>query len=228
MRILILRHGAPDYKRDCLTEDGIAQARQLAERLQTEPIRDFYVSPMGRARETCAETLQKFPGRTATACDWLHEFDLMWHNPATGKQESVWDIAPDDWTTYPALFERDGWYTHPAMQAAGMGERMQGVAAGVDALLERYGLEREGLHYRVVRPCSDTIALFCHFGAMCAVAAHLLHLSPMHLWQGSNADFTALTELCTDDRYGSIANFRICKWNDTHHLPQPSRDRLGQ
>ena len=228
MRILILRHGEPDYERDCLTGQGIAQAKRLAERLSAEPIRECFTSPMGRARETCAATLERFPGMTAQVCDWLHEFDLTWENPDSGRQESVWDTAPDSWTRIPELYEQDGWYRLPAMQEAGMEQRIMGVGAGMDAILARYGLVREGRHYRVETPCSDTIALFCHFGAMCAVTAHLLHISPMILWQGSNADFTAVTELVTDDRYGEAANFRINAWNDTHHLKTKEHNRLGK
>lgn len=226
MRILILRHGEPDYVKDCLTEKGIEQAGLLAERLAGEDIKEFYVSPMGRARETCDITLRKFPGKQAVVCDWLHEFDLMWENPESGRKETVWDVPPDYWTEIPGLYEKDGWYEHPAMKAAGMGERIKAVDAGVDEVLAKYGLIRKGRHYEVERKCDDTIAMFCHFGAMCAVSAHLLNISPMIVWQGFNADMTAVTELCTDDRYGGKANFRICAFNDTHHLKVHERGQL--
>ena len=38
MRLLIIRHGDPDYERDCLTERGRVQARAAAERLREEGI----------------------------------------------------------------------------------------------------------------------------------------------------------------------------------------------
>ena len=227
MRILILRHGEPDYALDCLTERGWKQAEALAERLSHERIHSFYVSPMGRAEQTWLATSRKFPDMTAAVCDWLHEFDLLWENPRSGKREAVWDIAPDDWTAFPELYDRDNWYRHPAMEKAGMGERIRGVDAGVDALLKDFGLVREANHYRAVHPSDETIALFCHYGAMCAVTAHLLNISPMVLWQGANADFTAVTELCTDDRYEDVTNFRINLWNDTRHLHTHGHDRLG-
>jgi len=227
MRILIIRHGEPDYAKDCLTDKGIEQAAILAERLADEDITAFYTSPMGRARETCAATLKKFADKQAEVCDWLHEFDLMWENPDSHKKEMTWDVPPDYWTEMPEMFDKEGWYKHPAMSAAGMGGRIQSVDEGVDKLLEKYGLVREGRHYRVVKKCGDTIALFCHFGAMCAVTAHLLNISPMIMWQGFNADFTAVTELCTDDRYGRSANFRVCLWNDNHHLADFERGQLS-
>ena len=50
MRILIVRHGEPDYAHDTLTEKGWREAELLSERLCKEKIDDFYVSPLGRAK----------------------------------------------------------------------------------------------------------------------------------------------------------------------------------
>ena len=36
MRIVFVRHGEPDYEHDCLTETGVRQAEQAAERLKEE------------------------------------------------------------------------------------------------------------------------------------------------------------------------------------------------
>ena len=59
MRILIIRHAEPDYTTDTLTEKGKREALLLSERLSRLPIRAFYVSTMGRARETAAPTIRK-------------------------------------------------------------------------------------------------------------------------------------------------------------------------
>ena len=59
MRILFVRHGEPDYARDCLTEEGARQAAAAAERLAGEGIRRIYASPCGRARETAAYTARR-------------------------------------------------------------------------------------------------------------------------------------------------------------------------
>ena len=53
MRILIIRHGDPDYERDTLTEKGKREALLLAERLKKEKIDYLYSSPYGRAKDTC-------------------------------------------------------------------------------------------------------------------------------------------------------------------------------
>ena len=52
MKILLIRHGDPDYAIDSLTEKGWREAKLLSNRLEKLEIRDFYVSPLGRARKS--------------------------------------------------------------------------------------------------------------------------------------------------------------------------------
>ena len=73
MRLMIIRHGDPDYERDSLTEKGWREAAFLADRIARLDVKEFYVSPLGRARDTASLTLEKM-GRTATVCPWLREF----------------------------------------------------------------------------------------------------------------------------------------------------------
>ena len=74
MRILIIRHGDPDYVHDSLTEKGWREAELLKNRLIREPMSAIYCSPLGRAQATAQPTLTAL-GRTAETCDWLQEFD---------------------------------------------------------------------------------------------------------------------------------------------------------
>ena len=59
MRILIVRHGNPNYELDTLTETGWKEARLAAEHLAKFDIAAFYVSPLGRAQDTAKCTLEK-------------------------------------------------------------------------------------------------------------------------------------------------------------------------
>ena len=56
MKLLIVRHGDPDYTIDSLTEKGWREVEFLSERLTKLEIRDFYVSPLGRAKDTASPT----------------------------------------------------------------------------------------------------------------------------------------------------------------------------
>ena len=59
MKILIIRHGEPDYSIDSLTHKGWHEAELLSERLCRMRLDGLYVSPMGRARDTARPTLEK-------------------------------------------------------------------------------------------------------------------------------------------------------------------------
>lgn len=59
MKLLIVRHGDPDYSIDSLTEKGWKEAEYLSERLAKLDVKAFYCSPLGRAKDTASFTLQK-------------------------------------------------------------------------------------------------------------------------------------------------------------------------
>ena len=65
MKLLFIRHGDPDYEKDSLTEKGWHEAELLGQRMANTPVTAFYVSPLGRAKDTASKTLQKV-GRDAT------------------------------------------------------------------------------------------------------------------------------------------------------------------
>ena len=74
MKILIIRHGDPDYANGTVTEKGAVEAEALSNRLKKLDIKQFYCSPLGRAQDTAKPTLEKM-GRTAITFDWLREFN---------------------------------------------------------------------------------------------------------------------------------------------------------
>ena len=57
MRLLIIRHGDPDYAKDSLTEKGKLQAQALAKRLAVHGLDRIYASPISgpRVREALAD-----------------------------------------------------------------------------------------------------------------------------------------------------------------------------
>ena len=59
MRIIIVRHGEPNYAIDGLTERGAIEAELVANRLVKENISKIYCSPLGRARLTAKPTLDR-------------------------------------------------------------------------------------------------------------------------------------------------------------------------
>lgn len=99
MRLLIIRHGDPDYIKDSLTETGWKEAEALSVRMaefdahfnngsgQEKEQVFYYVSPLGRARDTASCTLKKI-GKEAVECDWLREFPLAAVKPRKPADET--------------------------------------------------------------------------------------------------------------------------------------------
>lgn len=52
MKIIIIRHGDPDYEHDSLTSVGENEAQALAEFLKDMKVDAIFCSPLGRARRT--------------------------------------------------------------------------------------------------------------------------------------------------------------------------------
>lgn len=68
MRLLFVRHGDPDYKKDCLNEIGVREARALAALSPQIGWGTCFVSPLGRAQETAAIVLGRaVPGAHGVA-----------------------------------------------------------------------------------------------------------------------------------------------------------------
>ena len=115
MRILIIRHGDPDYEHDSLTPKGWREAELLSDRICKMDIKAFYVSPLGRAKDTASCTLKKI-GRTATEYPWLREFAPTIMRPDVSDRRMIaWDWLPEDWTKEENFYCRDLWMQHPAL-----------------------------------------------------------------------------------------------------------------
>ncbi len=125
MRLLIIRHGDPDYKKDSLTEKGWREARFLAQRMAKIPAQAYYCSPLGRAKDTASLTLEAV-GRTAQECPWLREFEGIIHRPDREGAHICWDWLPQGWTGEARFFSREHWLEQEAMAGAGMVAILQG------------------------------------------------------------------------------------------------------
>lgn len=217
MKILIVRHADPNYTIDSLTPTGWKEAKLLSNRLCRLDIKSFYVSPLGRAKDTASLTLKRMH-RKAKVCPWLQEFPLKIQRPDKEGSSIVWDWLPADWTKEPRYYDKNLWYTTDVMTAAQAGDAYHQITKAFDQLLSSHGYCREGEYYRVSRPNEDTIVLFCHFGVECVLLSHLLGVSPMILWHGLCAAPSSVTTVATEERRKGIAAFRVLSFGDTSHL----------
>lgn len=218
MDLLLIRHGEPGGPDGGLTKVGKREARLLAGRIEKTDIREFYVSPLKRARETAEPTLKRL-GREGIECPWLREFEIPVDRPdREGLSGVPWDWLPQDWLAEPCFLSEEHWRENAVFRSAHVGEAYDAVIRAFDALLEEHGYRREGRFYRVLRSNEDTLAFFCHFGLSCVLLSHLLNCSPMQLWQGLALPPSSVTTLHTEERRPGIAVFRAASIGDISHL----------
>ena len=141
MKLIIIRHGDPDYEHDSLTQKGVREAQLLSDRISQLDVKAFYCSPLGRAQDTASYTLNKM-NRTAETLPWLCEFE---GKIVSGlKVVSCWDRLPSVWTKYPEHYDYDNWYKSKIMRYGTVERKYKNVCEGIDELLKKHGYEHNG------------------------------------------------------------------------------------
>ena len=225
MRIILIRHGDPNYEKDCLTELGHKQAAVAAKRLLKEDINEIYCSPLGRARQT-AGYFSDLTGLPVQILDFMQEirfgteedlYNNKW-NPWLGVNALVHegkDLQTPDWREYPVF--KDNLAT---VDADNIGEETDKWLAGL-------GYVREGLYYRCEKTSSSsnisakekTFAIFCHGGASAAFLARVLNQQfPYMCGVLLNFPHTTITVLKFDETPGALTLPIIELMNDSRHL----------
>lgn len=155
MKLIIIRHGDPDYEHDSLTQKGVREAQLLSDRISQLDVKAFYCSPLGRAQDTASYTLNKM-NRTAETLPWLCEFE---GKIVSGlKLVSCWDRLPSVWTKYPEHYDYDNWYKSKIMRYGTVERKYKNVCEGIDELLKSTVMSITAGYIRLIIPI--TIPLF--------------------------------------------------------------------
>lgn len=225
MRILIIRHGEPNYALDSLTKKGFYEAELLSRKLVGEHIDKIYLSPLGRAQRTADPTIKK-TGLTAQVLPWLREFPGGVNHPyATRLHESTrcpWNMPPQMWTDVPGIFDNERWRGAPFYEGTDIPETYEAICASFDAFLAEHGYVREGQLFHI-RPgfedSTETVAFFCHLGLGCALLAHLMHVSLPALWHSIFLPTSSVTTVLMERHLDApVAHARLVGIGDTGHL----------
>ncbi len=218
MRILLIRHGDPNYEIDGLTEKGKREVALLAKKLSKEKIDKIYSSPLGRARLT-AEPTARALGLDIEILPFMREFSAKTVKlPYMETADIPWDILPGYINGQPLAYSPSEWQKTSFIAESEVFAEYQSVCKAFDAILARHGYERDGYNYKVTRSNHETIAVFCHFGVMAVVLSHLLNCSPYSLWQHTCALPSSVTTIYTEERRQGIALMRATGFGDISHL----------
>lgn len=224
MRLLFIRHGDPDYANDSLTAQGKKEAELLATRLAKEKIDYIYSSPMGRALLTAIPTAKALGKEDEIVVKpHFREFnhfdgDKKICFPTGDCRSTAWDMLPSYWTTQENFYDKNKWHEADFYKAIGLKQEYDLVIDEFDELLQNHGYKRKGNYYEAIKPNTDTIAIFCHFGVQSVMLSHIFGVSPVPIWQHAIALPTAITTLYTEERRKGVASFRMTCFGSTEHL----------
>ncbi len=226
MRIIFVRHGHPNYEKDCLTTLGHRHGQAVAERLKGELIEKIYSSTCGRALETAQYIDGKFGLGVdglefmreikwgSTDGDAIYEDGHPWLNSDYLVEQGK-DLLNPNWR------ETDQYRNNKVVEAADT------LAEKFDAWLAGLGYIREGAYYRVGNVRYGTIVLVSHGGASSAVLAHLFNLPFPFVCSAICPDYTAVTVVSLEGREGTLVAPKFEIMNDARHIAGIKRESEG-
>ena len=214
MRIIFVRHGEPDYARDCLTDEGRLQAAAAAERLAEEGIAEIYASPCGRASETAAYTAARL-GLPVTTLDFMRE--ISWGGVGIPCNGHPWTLG-DRMLEEGFDFQTRDWRQHPFFDGNTATEYCGEIAARFDGFLGARGYRHEGRRFLCAGGTEETLALFSHGGSGACALAHLLNLPFPYVASVMPYDFTSIIILNFPVNEGAYVFPRIELFNDCAHI----------
>lgn len=224
MRLLLIRHGEPDYAHDCLTPLGRAQAEAAARRLAGEGITRIYSSPNGRAKETASYTAKQF-GLPVVTLPWMHE--ISWGGDGVPENGHPWTLG--DWML------RDGfdwyhadWRDHPYFRNNAATACWDMIEKELNALLAEHGYVHDGRRFLCERENRENIALFSHGGSGGCVLSQLLHLPFPYVCSVLPYDFTSVIILDFPSAPGEYVFPRLDLFNDHAHIEKTGGPLLQQ
>lgn len=220
MRIVFVRHGEPNYEKDCLTPLGHRQAEAAARRLEEEGIEAIYSSPFGRALETAQAASDHLGVGPVRILDFMHE--IYWGS--TDGQPVYhgghpWEIA-DELARQGYDLARTDWPQHPYFRNNQATLEAERVAREIDAWMATLGYTRTGAYYRCDRAdeAQHTVALFSHGGSSAAAMARIFNLPFPYMCATMHIPFTGITIARLSREPGSIALPCLELANDGRHI----------
>lgn len=217
MRIVFVRHGHPDYEKDCLTELGHKHAEAVAERLADEKPTRIFSSTCGRAYETAEHIAAKL-GLSIEKCDFMRE--IVWgslNGEKIHRNGHPWYVA-DDMIADGERVMNPNWEKEEPYSNNLVVSSVQKVCEGFDAWLETLGYKREGAYYRVVRNNPDTVFMVSHGGSSSAALAHIFNIPFPHFCAMVRPGFTAITVITLSGEAGKLITPQIEVLTDSRHI----------
>ena len=217
MKIIFVRHGHPDYRKDCLTEIGHLHGNAVAERLKNEKIDRICSSSCGRARET-AEHIAVYHDLPVETFDFIRE--ISWGSidgTELFKNGHPWFTIDDMIANGESLcdpnFDKSARFSNNKVIFD-----IQRIGDEFDKWLLDLGYKHEGPYYRALRKNDMNVIMVSHGGASSAAIARLFSLPFPFVTATVRADYTAITIVSLDAEEGQLVQPSFDLVNDSKHI----------
>ncbi|MDD3242168.1 MAG: histidine phosphatase family protein [Eubacteriales bacterium] len=220
MKLYIIRHGDPNYEKDCLTPLGKRQAEALARRFAVNPLDRIYASPLGRAQETARPTCEVLK-KEMTILDWTSEALAYDQLGIRRDGRSRWRFAQQE-TNYKnnnSIRLYDDWtQAHEDFAGDSVKEGIARIADASDAFLKELGYEREGCVYRILNPSQEAVGVFCHQGFGLTWLAHLMQIPPHIVWATFDLSHSSVTLFEFKNYDNGLTTPKCLQLSDLSHI----------
>jgi broad specificity phosphatase PhoE len=218
MRVIVVRHGQPDWSPGglvsndpVLTELGHAQAERLVDR-RWGKVDHLWVSPFARARQTVAP-LEHLLGMEAEVHDWMAEIgpDAAWEGSPIDELEEM--FANITRRTISEL-----WEGMPGDGAETFRDFHIRVTEGLQASFAGLGIERLDDSQLWSEGPDETVVLVAHGGTNAVVIGHLLGIEPTPWeWDRFDSAHTSVATM-TARPIAHASAFGMMGFGDVTHL----------
>ena len=223
LRIIFVRHGHPNYRKDCLTELGHEHAAADAQRLKDEGICEVHSSSCGRAVETAQYTANLL-GLPVIQHDFMRE--IGWGSVDGSElfeNGHPW-LTTDDMILRGENLMRVDWRETDRFRNNKVVQFVDNVAVCIDQWLETLGYTREGSLYRVTGSNTDrTIAMFSHAGSSSAAMSHMFNLPFPYFCKAMEMNLTSISIVHLLDTPNELVLPRFEIANDSRHIQSCER-----
>ncbi len=216
MRIIIIRHGDPDYENNTLTPRGFEEVKALGKKYSAKDFDEIYCSPLERAKLT-AEAVIKGE-KEIKICDWLKEFEYPIYLDNSSEKMFCWDFKPSFFAKNSDFNDNSTYLDNKYLKTGNVKEYYQNVVEQFDEILKKKGYQRKDGYYKVLDANRETIVFFCHFVLMSVLLSHLFNLPYVALSQYMCCPPSGVTILVSEEREKGIAQFRMLRYGDISHL----------
>ena len=226
MLLYIIRHGDPNYEKDCLTHRGWAQAEAVAYRMKRSGITRVFSSPMGRARQTAQPTCRML-GLPCEIEEWAREisFDVRTSFP-DGVTRSISRLPKHYLREHGAVnLTYENCFSCPPLAPTTMSSARAMVEEASRDFLARLGYREENGVYRILRPNDERVAMFCHGALGRTWLSVMLHI-PLNIMWCSEITHTGVTVLRFANEEGGFTAPALMCYSDMSHLYAHGPDML--